>query len=122
MNTTLWIVQGLLALIFAMAGIMKSTQPIDKLLKSGVTWTDRFPLTTVRIIGLSELIGALGLILPWLLNIFPVLTPIAATSLALVMTLAMMHHLKYKEYKAIAFNFILLVLICFVAYNRFNSL
>lgn len=122
MNTALWITQGILSVMFAMAGVMKSTQPIDKLLKSGVTWADRFPLTTVRIIGLSELLGALGLILPWLLNIAPVLTPVAASALAFVQLLAIFHHAKHKESKAIVFNIVLLSLAVFVAYGRFTSL
>lgn len=122
MNTALWITQGILAAMFAMAGVMKSTQSIDKLVKSGVTWTERFPLTTVRIIGVSELLGALGLILPWLLNIVPMLTPVAAAGLTLVQFLAIFHHAKHKETKAIIFNIILLLLTAFVAYGRFNSL
>ncbi len=122
MNTALWITQGILAAMFAMAGVMKSTQPIDKLLKSGITWVDRFPLTTVRIIGVSELLGAFGLVLPWLLNIVPVLTPIAAAALAFVQLLAIFHHAKHKEGKAILFNIVLLSLAAFVAYGRFNSL
>lgn len=121
MNTALWITQGILAAMFAMAGLMKSTQPIDKLVES-VTWADRFPFTTVRLIGTVELLGALGLILPWLLNIVPVLTPIAATALALVMVLAIVHHAKHKESKAIVFNIVLLSLAAFVAYGRFSSL
>ena len=122
MNTALWITQGLLAAMFLMAGFMKSTQPIDKLLKSGVTWVDRFPLTTVRIVGFSELLGGLGLILPWLLNIVPVLTPVAAAALATVQLLAIFHHAKHKESKAIVFNIVLLSLAAFVAYGRFASL
>lgn len=122
MNLALWIAQGILAAMFAMAGVMKSTQPIDKLLKSGVTWTDRFPLTTVRTIGISELLGAIGLILPWLLNIVPVLTPLAATGLALLQLLAIFHHAKHKESKAIVFNVVLLSLAAFVAYGRFTAL
>lgn len=122
MNTALWIAQVLLAAMFAMAGVMKSTQPVDKLLKSGVTWADRFPLTTVRIIGASELLGALGLILPWLLNIVPVLTPVAAAGLAFVQLMAIFHHAKHKESKAIVFNIVLMSLAAFVAYGRFSSL
>lgn len=122
MHTALWITQGILAAMFAMAGIMKSTQPIDKLLKSGVTWADRFPLSTVRIIGSSELLGALGLILPWLLNIIPVLTPVAASALAFIQLLAIFHHAKHKESKAIVFNIVLLTLAAFVAYGRYTSM
>ena len=119
MNTALWIVQGMLAAMFAMAGVMKSTQPIDKLVKT-VTWANRFPLTIVRLIGTAELLGSIGLILPWLLNIVPILTPVAASGLALIQFLAIFHHAKHKEGKAIMFNIILLALATFVAYGRFQ--
>lgn len=122
MNTTLWIAQGILAAMFAMAGIMKSTQPIDKLMKSGLNWVERFPLTTVRIIGLSELLGAIGLILPLALNVAPILTPISAVGLSVIMILAAVHHLKHKENKAIVFNIVLLSFAVFVAYGRFITL
>lgn len=122
MNTALWIAQGILAAMFAMAGVMKSTQPIDKLIKSGLNWTERVSVSTVRIIGLSELLGAIGLILPWALGILPILTPVAAVGLAVIMVLAAIHHLKYKENKAIIFNVVLVLLAIFVAYGRFTSL
>lgn len=122
MTTSLWITQGILASLFAMAGAMKSTQSIDKLLKSGITWAGRFSLTTIRVIGISELLGAFGLILPWLLKIAPALTPIAALSLALVQLLAIFHHAKNNESKAIVFNIFLLALAAFVAWGRFSLL
>ncbi len=122
MNTTLWIAQGILAAMFAMAGVMKSTQPIDKLMKSGLNWVERVPVSTVRIIGLSELLGAIGLILPLALSILPILTPIAAVGLAAIMILAVVHHLKYKENKAVVFNAVLFALAVFVAYGRFTAL
>lgn len=122
MNTTLWIAQGILTTMFAMAGVMKSTQPIDKLMKSGLNWVERFPLSTVRIIGLSELLGAVGLILPLALGILPILTPIAAVGLSVIMVLAAVHHLKHKEHKAIVFNAVLFALAVFVAYGRFITL
>lgn len=122
MNTILWISQGILAAMFLMVGISKSTQPIEKLLKSGISWADRFPTSTVRLIGISELIGGLGLILPWWLNLFPILTPIAAIALGFVMVLAIFHHAKHKESKGIAVNIVLLTLLAFVAYGRFITL
>lgn len=122
MNTTLWIVQGILAAMFTMAGIMKSTQPIDKLKKSGMNWVGQVPISTVRIIGLSELLGAIGLILPLAFGILPILTPVAAVGLAVIMFLAGVYHLKHKENKAIVFNAVLFLLAAFVAYGRFTAL
>ena len=119
MNTTIWIIQGILAAMFGMSGVMKSTQSIEKLLKGGVTWADRFPISTVRFIGITELLAALGLILPWALNILPVLTPIAASGLVVIMIGAIAHHAKHKEGKAIMFNVVMLVLSAAVALYRF---
>ncbi len=121
MNVALWIIQGILAAMFTMAGVMKATQPLDKLVKT-VFWADRFPLTLVRFIGITEFLGAMGLILPWALNIVPVLTPVAAAGLSTVQFLAIFHHAKHKEGKTIAFNIVLLSLAAFVAYGRFNAL
>jgi hypothetical protein len=118
MNLALWITQGILALMYAMAGVMKVSQPIEKLVKT-VTWADRFPLATVRFIGTIELLGAIGLIIPWALNIVPVLTPVAAAGLFTVQFLAIFHHAKHKEWKTIGFNLFLLALAAFVAYGRF---
>ena len=122
MNTTLWIIQGILAVMFATAGIMKSIRPMDKLVKSGLNWVERMPLFTVRFIGLSEFLGAIGLILPMAVNIYPVLTAISACGLALIMLLAIFHHAKYKEHKSIVFNIVLLAFAIFVACGRFITL
>ena len=118
MDTALLIIQFILALMFAMAGIMKLTIPINKLVKT-VTWTDRFPVSTVRFIGAMELIGAIGLIIPLALNTAPVLALIAAVGLALIMILAIFHHLSHKENKSIVLNIVLMILAAFVVYGRF---
>lgn len=108
--------------MFTMAGIMKSTQPIDKLKKSGMNWVGQVPVSTVRIIGLSELLAAIGLILPLAFGILPILTPVAAVGLAVIMFLAGVYHLKHKENKVIVFNAVLFLLAAFVAYGRFAAL
>jgi uncharacterized membrane protein len=119
MNTALWIIQGLLAAMFLMAGIMKSTQPKEKLEKQ-FPWTPDFSIDTVRFIGLSELLGAIGLIIPWLTGIAPILTPISAVGICLIMVLATnIVHMKKREYKEIAANIVIFLLAAFVAYGRF---
>lgn len=118
MNTTLWILQGILAAMFLMAGIMKSTQPIEKLGKS-LPWVNDFSATTVRFVGIVELLGAIGLILPMLLHIQPVLTPVAAAGLALTMVAAAIYHARKKEYKAIGMNLILMAPAVVIAVGRF---
>ena len=70
-------------------------------------------------IGISELLGGLGLLLPAITGMLPWLTPLAAAALALVMLLAAGFHASRKEWSGIAFNTVLLVLAVFVAYGRF---
>jgi uncharacterized membrane protein YphA (DoxX/SURF4 family) len=118
MNTIVWIIQGILALMFLMAGIMKSTQPRDKLVKS-LPWVTDFSLQTVRFIGISELLGAIGIVVPQLTGICPILTPVAAVGLAVIMILAAAHHLPKKEYREVGFNVTLLILAVVVAFYRF---
>jgi uncharacterized membrane protein YphA (DoxX/SURF4 family) len=120
MNITVWIIQGVLALMFLMAGIMKSTQPKEKLVKS-LPWVDDFSLQMVRFIGISELLGAIGIIVPQLTGIFPILSPIAAVGLVLIMVLAAFHHIHKSEFKEVAFNAFLLILSAIVAYYRFKA-
>lgn len=124
MNITLWIVQGLLALLFLMAGGMKMMQPKDQILeKMGerMGWMEDFSQNTIRGIGLLEVLGALGLILPPLTGILPILAPLAAVGLVLTMIGAAMTHLRRGEMQSIAPNAILLLLALFVVYGRFIS-
>ena len=117
MNTALWIVQGILALMFLMAGIMKSTQSKEKLLPK-TPWVKDFSLNTVRLVGMAELLAALGLVLPMLLDIFPVLTSLSAIGLSLIMIFAMVYHFTKKEMKEIGFNLVILIMALFVTYGR----
>ncbi|MGW3690431.1 DoxX family protein [Streptomyces sp. NPDC005125] len=119
MNVFLWIVQAVLAVMFAMAGVMKSTQPKDKLVDK-LPWVADFSPTTVRFIGIVEFAAALGLILPAATGIAPVLTPLAATGLALTMVLAAITHARRKEPSAIGFNAVLLILAVVIAWGRFG--
>lgn len=81
MNYVLWIVQGLLALIFLFTGGTKLILPIEVL-------TEQTPLPGlfVRFLGVAEVLGAFGLILPGLLRIWPLLTPLAGSGLVIIMT------------------------------------
>jgi uncharacterized membrane protein YphA (DoxX/SURF4 family) len=119
MNVFLWILQAVLAAMFAMAGVMKSTQPKDKLVDK-LPWVADFSPATVRFIGVVEFAAALGLILPAATGIAPVLTPLAATGLAITMVLAAITHARRKEPSAIAFNAVLLILAAIVAWGRFG--
>ncbi len=97
MHIVLWLVQILLAGAFGMAGIMKSTQPVDVLAQNGIQWATQVPVALVRFIGISELLGAIGLILPAATRIKPVLTPLAALGILTIMILAMAFHLSRGE-------------------------
>src|SRR5947209_20190773 len=80
MKKTLWITQALLAALFLFAGGMKFVLPAETL-----TQQSSLPAAFFRFIGVAEVLGAIGLILPALLRIRPVLTPIAASGLVLIM-------------------------------------
>jgi uncharacterized membrane protein YphA (DoxX/SURF4 family) len=119
-NVVLWIVAGLLAVAFLAAGLMKLTQPKKKLADSGMGWTEDFSDGAVKGIGALEVLGAVGLILPAALGIVPVLVPIAATGLALLMLGAAVTHARRKESTNIVVNIVLLALAAFVAWGRFG--
>lgn len=121
METIAWIIQIILALLFGMAGILKMTQPIEKL-KQRMTYVESLSPASTRVIGALELAGALGLILPMLTNILPWLTPLAALGLALTMIGAALLHVVRKEYALIGINAVLLALAAFVLYARFDLL
>ncbi|MCW5951231.1 MAG: DoxX family protein [Propionibacteriaceae bacterium] len=119
MNVFLWIVAGLLALGFLGAGAMKLSQPREKLAAS-MGWVNDFSEPMVKVIGALEVLGALGLILPAATGIAPILTPIAAVGLALVMVGAIVTHVRRKEYPVIGVNAVLLILAIVVAWGRFG--
>jgi uncharacterized membrane protein YphA (DoxX/SURF4 family) len=119
MNVVLWIVQGLLAAMFLMAGITKSTQPLDKLAPR-MPWVKDFSTPVVRLIGVAEFAAGLGLVLPAATGIATVLTPLAATGLAVIMLGAIGVHARRKEPGAVGFNVVLLLAAALVAWSRFG--
>ncbi|NUP18463.1 MAG: DoxX family protein [Streptomyces sp.] len=119
MNIFLWIVQAVLAVMFAVAGVTKFTQPKDKLVEK-LPWVADFSPGTVRFIGVVEFAGALGLLLPGATGIATVLTPLAAVGLGITMLLAASYHARKKEFPAIGFTAVLLILAALVAWGRFG--
>jgi hypothetical protein len=117
MSYALWIVQALLALIFLFAGGTKLTLPIEAL-------TQQMPLPGlfVRFIGVAEVLGAIGLILPGLLRIRQGLTPLAATGLVLIMLGATGLTLVGGEVALALIPLVVGLLAAFVAYGRWSSL
>ena len=119
MNIALWVVQGLLAMAFLMAGgmkMMKSKSEIEEMM----AWAKDFSESQIKMIGMIEVLGALGLILPAATGIAPILTPIAAVGLALTMLGALITHLRRKDAMGDTIpSAVLMLLSLFVAYGRF---
>jgi hypothetical protein len=119
MNAVLWILQVLLALLFVFAGGMKLVLPAEKLMMPGAPV--QFPISFLRFIGLAELLGGLGLVLPWLFRIRTGLTPLAAIGLTIIMigatatTLILM-----GDVQAAVMPAVVGALLMFVAYGRWR--
>ena len=96
MHIGLWIIQGLLAFAFFGAGAMKLATPVDQL-AAQMAWVTHVPAPGVKLIGLAEVLGAIGLILPSVLRFRPRLTPLAASGLALTMLGAVVTHIAIGE-------------------------
>ncbi|MFI5137247.1 MAG: DoxX family protein [Sphingobacteriales bacterium] len=118
MNTTLWTIQGILAIIFTASGSIIMLLPKEKS-AAKLSWVNEYSDNTRLFICLSKIAGAAGLILPLWLNILPVLTPIAALGLATIMVLAMAYHIRKKEFKDVPATLLFMALALFIAYNRF---
>lgn len=123
MDIVAWILSGLVAVAFIGAGAMKLATPRAKLLENPqMAWAGDFSQPQIRAIGGLEVLGGLGVVLPWLLDVAPVLTPIAATGLALTMLGAMTVHARRGEKASLPPNAVLLALAAAVAIIRFAQL
>ena len=111
----LWIIQGLLALVFMFAGVMKFLMPIEEMTKQVP-----LPGLFLRFIGLAEVLGAIGLILPGLLRIRPGLTPLAAAGLAIITVGATVVTLMIGGGATALFPLVVALLSAFVAYSRWR--
>ena len=120
MNLALWIIAIVLAVVFAASGLMKQFVPKDKLVAAGQGWAQDFSPSTIRLIGLAEILGAIGLVLPAAVHIAPILVPLAAVGLAVVMVGAAAVHARRKEAPMVAMNVVLLLLAVVVAWGRFG--
>lgn len=121
MNTALWIVSGVLALAFLAAGAMKLAQSREQIMVK-MAWAEDYSAGQVKLIGAVEVLGAIGLILPGITGIAPILVPIAAVGLALVMLGAAVVHIRRGDGAGAAIAPIVFALLCaFVAWGRFGS-
>jgi uncharacterized membrane protein YphA (DoxX/SURF4 family) len=120
MSLALWIVAGLLAAAMLAAGAMKTFQTKEQLASSGMGWAEDFSPGMVKFIGIAEILAAIGLILPALLDIATFFVPLAALGLVLMMIGAIITHARRKEFQPLPVNVVLLLLAAFVAWGRFG--
>ncbi|GGA85808.1 DoxX family protein [Puia dinghuensis] len=118
MNTMLWTSQLLLAAAFLYSGINKTLLSEQQLIARGQTGVAGYSAGAIRFIGVSEILGSIGLILPWWTGIMPLLTPVAAACFAVIMLMAAPIHMRLKEKRNVATNLVLLGLSLFVALER----
>jgi hypothetical protein len=110
-----WILGGVLALTYLAAGVTKLSRPKEKLATSGMGWTEDFSAAGVKGIGAVELLGAIGVILPPLTHIAPILGPIAAVGLVIVQIAGAIVHVRRHESKMLVTNASLAILAAVVA-------
>jgi DoxX-like family len=115
MNRALWIVQGLLAALFLFAGGAKLVMPLDQM-----TGPVALPGWFLRFLGVAEVLGALGLVLPGLLRIRPGLTPLAAAGLVIIMIGATVVSSVGGMVAVALMNVVVALLAAFVAYGRWR--
>ncbi|MCH7230912.1 DoxX family protein [Glycomyces sp. L485] len=119
MNVFLWILQGLLAAILLMVGMMKLFQPKEKIAGMMPVF-EPYSARAIRLIGIAELAAAAGLILPAVTGVAVVLTPLAAVGIVVLMILASMAHGRRKETSMIMMTMMILILAAIVAWGRFG--
>ena len=120
LHISLWVAQGILAALLLLAGFMKATQPIDQLVSSMPWAADMSPIL-FRIIGVIDILGALGLIFPSALRIYPKLTVYAALGIILLMLGATKTHYDYGEYAKIGATSFNILIATFIAWGRFKK-
>jgi len=119
LNIMLWIAQCLLGIFFLMGGAYVLFQPVGALADK-MSFVNYYSAPMVKFIALSEMLGAIGLILPSLLRIKPSLTPAAAVGLAIIMVLATNYHFTHGEAIATPVTIILGVIALFIAWGRWK--
>jgi hypothetical protein len=120
MNTAVWIAQALLAVAMLGAGAMKLMKPKAELATSGMAWVEDFRENQVKGIGTLEILAALGLIIPALLDIAPELVGVAAIGVVLLMLGAAATHIKRGEGQMVPVNLAIAAIAVFIAIMRFG--
>jgi len=120
LHIILWIVQIILATSFIWGGFMKLFIPVEKL-SAMWPWAGQISPVLVRITGIIDLTGAIGLILPSLLRIKPILTPISAIAIVILMICASLFHIARGEASQIGANIVFAMLAAFIAWGRLKK-
>ena len=120
MNTALWTVAGLLAVVYVASGGLKVIRRKERIAATGpaAAWVEDFAPGSIKVIGALEVLGGPGLVLPALVGIAPELVPLAALGLAMIMVGAAVTRLSRREYTLMAVDLTYLALIAFVAWGR----
>lgn len=126
MNHLLFAIQGFLFINFQGAGCVKLMSSKEKISKAqlfffDLSWLNNFSLRTIQIIGLCELLCSTTIFISLIFRIQTILTPIAASGIFLIMVLAIIVHMKERDYKNIVINFVWLLMAAFVAYEKFRQ-
>ena len=119
MSTVLWILQGVLAGAFIGVGLVKFTQPKQKL-ETNMGWVNDFAPGSIKTIGLLEIVGGVGITLPAALDVAPVLTAWAATGLLVLMLCAAITHARRREPRLIVPTLVLAAAAALAAWGRFG--
>ena len=131
MHSALWVVQCLLGLVFGYSAAFKGTRAKDEIVAIGQTGVAWYGTGFIRFIALCEGLGAIGLILPWLLGTVRVLTPLAAIGLGIIMVGAAVSHARLafanpgrraRELANVGTNVVLIGALAFVAVERLHML
>jgi hypothetical protein len=121
MSLTLWIAAGLLAAVAMAGGISKTFVPKARLAAAhGGEWTAGASVGFVKTLGVLELLAAVGLILPAIVDIAPVMVPVTAACWVLLMIGAMITHGRLGQSKLVMLNVVYLALAAFIAWGRFG--
>lgn len=117
LNVALWVAQLVLGASFIWAGMMKLFQPIEKLSEMWL-WTSQVPVALLKLTGIVDLLGGIGLILPSLLRFMPKVVPMTAIAIVVLMVCASIFHIARGEASQIGANFVFVLIAAFIAWGR----
>ncbi|GGU21116.1 DoxX family protein [Nocardioides albus] len=119
MNIALWIVACVFGLAYVIGGTIKLTMPYERY-AAKLHWPEDFTPGNVKFMGLVEVLGGIGLVIPALVDVAPILVPIAASGMALYMAGAITERLRRGEHKELVGDLLFLAAMLFVAWGRFG--